>query len=223
MAQAFDSTKLLVKSRYVATIQRMLEELSQQFTPRFKSLGSDLAGITTLRADVKKAVAPLLRELTRRNKTFDGDAVLEDIDSSPVAKLLHDWGRNKLIDAISEMPLEGPTSENIEWLRNFDFQSAKRAYHRIVSAIPDFPVARGEQGSFDYFEGWVNNLPNGWDDWEDALPIDGEELAYSIWDETEICKRLSRRLGESKTIFEYIQDDLQNFIDDLDQVKEGVG
>lgn len=224
LARTFESPKILEKSRYVASIYESLGELSQKFTPRFKGLDANLTGVADLRADVKKAVAPVLRELTRHNKVFNSYDVMEDIDESPVAKTLNAWGRDKLIDAISEMPLEGPTPENIEWLRSLDFNGADRAYTRITSAIPDFPTSNGEPGSFDYFENWARNLPNGWDDWEDAIPIDGEELSSTIWDETELCKRLDRRIsGGDKTVFEYIQDSLHSFIDDLNSAKEGVG
>jgi len=211
LGQALDSKPLLDKSRYVAGIGESLKRLNLQFTPRLK----DLTDISVLRPEIKRAVAPLLRELTRRGKTFNDEDVVEDIDNSPAAKALSEWGRNKLIDAISEMPEEGPTLENLEWLRAFDFHAAKQAFNRIVSAIPDFSISRTDEGSFDYFEGWVRNLPRDWDQWEDVIPIDGSDLSSLIWDGTEICKRLDSRLGEYKTIFEYIQDDLQNFIEDL--------
>ena len=217
LSQALDSKPLLDKSRYVAAINETLGNLNRQFTPRLKEL-TELSELPLLGSELKKAVAPLLRELTRRGKIFNDDDVVDDIDNSPAAKVLSGWGRTKLIDTISEMPEEGPTPENLSWLRALDFSAAKQTLNRIVSAIPDFPVSRTEEGSFNYFEAWVHNLPKDWDQWEDMIPIDGEELASWIWDDTEISKRLTSRLGESKTVFEYIQDDLQNFIEDLEDI-----
>jgi hypothetical protein len=218
LGQALDSKPLLDKSRYVAVIGESLKKLNLQFTPRLK----DLTDISVLRPEIKKAVAPLLRELTRRGRTFNDYDVVEDIDNSPAAKALSEWGRDKLIDAISEMPEEGPTIENLEWLKAFDFHTAKQSLTRIISAIPDLPFSRTEEGSFDYFEDWVHNLPKDWDQWEDSIPTDGGELVSWIFD-TDVGKRLNKRLGASKTIFEYIQDDLQNFIEDLEESMEGVG
>ena len=221
LGQALDSKPILDKSRYVEAIGEKLSNLNRQLTPKLKGL-TDLSETLVLGPEIKKEVAPLLRELTRRGKTFDEDSVIEDIESSPATRALNGWGRDKLIDELSEMPEEGPTPANLEWLKAFDFHTAKQSLTRIISAIPDLPFSRTEEGSFDYFEDWVHNLPKDWDQWEDSIPTDGGELVSWIFD-TDVGKRLNKRLGASKTIFEYIKDDLQNFIEDLEESMEGVG
>jgi hypothetical protein len=212
LSKAFNSKPLGDKARKILDIDSRLKRLDKEYTPRFKALISDPSDLPNLRKELERELRLVWVLLQRYN--FTADDIYSDIDDSPITKVLGNFDRDSLINRIELFPEGLPEEEDLDWLKSLNFSQQQRALDQVHSYIPDLTPSDGDWGSFTRFKEWVHNLPSNYDEWEDALPSNFEEISTDVV-ETKVGQDVSKYFDDSKSIFEYIQGDIDNLSNDL--------
>jgi hypothetical protein len=213
LIKAFDSKPLSQKLRKVLDIDSRLKKLDQTYTSRIKSLENDPSDLPNLQKELKRELK-LIGILLERSD-FNEDDVYDDVLASPIVHILGDFDRSKLIDQIGSLSDSSPTDEELSWLQSLDFSRQQRALDQVLKHIPDFSPSNQDSGSFEFFKNWVNNLPKDYDEWEDSVPYDFEEINVNV-EETSIGGSVKKYFGSYQSLFDYIKGDLETLLDDLD-------
>lgn len=209
LSKAVGSSPLTRKIDLVKDLKRGHQEIVAKYSRKFDSL--DKEALVDLRKSLSKELAPWCRLATTVG--FDDDDIWNDVEKSDLYKTLAKFDHDRIVDRIGDLP-EDPTEKDLAWLKKLDLRPFKEATNQIRRALPDLEPKPSEQGSYEVFEGWIENLPANFGDWEDNLPFIYDETLADVLAETGVWKTLRQLVGP-RNIFDQLQGDAKNLRDSL--------